>query len=138
MIKESWTSTLGDREDHYFLDKEKKVYLFGYNPRYISNQKFNQIMEIISSVGKLEKPKFSLPNSKNQSWRTEPIKEITDLINKERVGTKFKPITPKFVAIKTAHLKTNQDFHYLISVGKDSKRRGGSFSKVFFGSLKVK
>ena len=95
-------------------------------------------MEIISSVGKLEKPKFSLSGSKGRSWRTEPIEEIVSLINKERVGTKFKPVTPKFIAIKTAHLKTNQDFHYLISVGKDSKRRGGSFSKVFFGSLKIK
>lgn len=95
-------------------------------------------MEIISLSGKFEKAKILLTHSKGQSWRAEPIKEITDLINQERVGTKFKQITSKFVAIKTAHLKTNQDFHYLISVGKDSKRRGGSFSKVFFGSLKVK
>lgn len=83
---------------------------------------------------------------KRGSWRGEYLDEITAFINQERAKEKFymkgdkkiplKPLTVKFVALKTAHLKTKEDFHYLLSICKDSKRRSGSFSKCFFGALK--
>ena len=61
------------------------------------------------------------------------IKDILDEINKERVGTEWKPITAKAVAMKVAHLSTN-DLRYFFSVCK----KADHFGKCFFGRLKVK
>jgi hypothetical protein len=66
------------------------------------------------------------------------LTEITDTINAERKGTKWKPVTIKQVAVKVGHLKEISDLTFLLSICKDSKRRCGSFSKCFYGSLKVK
>jgi len=66
-----------------------------------------------------------------------PYNEVVEMfrreINKGRVGTKYKPMT--FIAMreKVKHL-TKQDLHFLMKACE----RGESFSKVFFGSLKVK
>lgn len=65
------------------------------------------------------------------------LKEFVDEINKERINTKWKPITGRAVAMKTNHIKT-KDLYYLLSICKDGKNRNGSFGKVFFGSIKVK
>lgn len=95
-------------------------------------------MQTLSSAGKLEQtPLFSIPKQvKNISWRTPFIDEIISFVNEERRGTDYLPIAAKLVALKTSHLKTAQDFSYIISISKDVKRRGGSFSKTFFGSIK--
>lgn len=91
-------------------------------------------MEILGSQGNLFKATF---NIKSRSVRNEVIDECFDMINLERKGTKFKPLSKRAIAIKIAHLKTDQDLSYLTSVCRDSKRRTGSFSKAFFGMLKM-
>ncbi len=65
------------------------------------------------------------------------IKEMVCAINVERLGTKFKPITGRAVAMKVSHLKNIGDLFYLHSICKDYKNRHGHYSKCFFGSLKV-
>ena len=79
--------------------------------------------------------------------RSDYIDEITARVNKERDGKfyvkdgkkiKCRPVSPREIAWRTAHLKTEQDFHYILSIAKDSERRGQTFSKAFFGSLKSK
>lgn len=77
------------------------------------------------------------PEIKRTSERAETIKEFVDAINAERVNTKFKKISPRLVAIKLAHLK-QEDLYYFLSVCKDYRVRNGSFSKAFFGMLKVR
>ncbi len=88
-------------------------------------------MEInLFSKYKIETPK------KINSERAEIVSKFLDEINKERIGTKFKPMTGKRVAMKLAHVPT-KDLYYFLSVCKDSKNRNGSFGKCFFGSLKI-
>lgn len=95
-------------------------------------------MQTFNDLGKLENIGTLFPLKVYKNWRTPFIDEIVQYINEERVGTKYKPVTPRWIAIKTAHFKTGQDFHFIISIAKDAKRRGDSFSKVFFGSIKAK
>lgn len=46
---EHWTSDENNgREDHYFIDPEKKVWLFGYNPTLITEDQLKKIFEILS------------------------------------------------------------------------------------------
>lgn len=61
------------------------------------------------------------------------LDEMVKAINLDRRDTKYKPITPKIVAIKTSHLSLD-DLHYLLKKMQQSSAPG----KVFFGSLKVK
>lgn len=70
--------------------------------------------------------------------RQQLLNDIMCAINVERVGTKFKPLTGRAVAMKVAHIPT-KDLYYLISVCKDYKNRNKShsFSRCFFGSLKI-
>lgn len=44
---EHWKNNLGGREDHVHLDKERKYYYFGYNPKLIPKEKLNQIFKIL-------------------------------------------------------------------------------------------
>ncbi len=78
-----------------------------------------------------------LPPQKSYSERADLIQQFTDEINKERVGTKYKPLSCRAVAVKLGHLKELGDLYYFMSVLKDYKNRNGSFSKGFFGMLKV-
>ncbi len=98
-------------------------------------------MEVFSSEGRLVQAPLFATKPKNapkeRSWRDGFVNEIVELINFERVGTKYKPVTARFIAIKVAHLKNGQDFHYVISVCKDAKRRDGSFSRKFFSMFKI-
>lgn len=70
--------------------------------------------------------------------RASIIKEFTDQINIERINTKYKKVSPCFIAVKLSHVKNNFDLYYFLSECKDYQRRKGSFSKMFFGKLKVK
>ena len=82
--------------------------------------------------------KYHLPNTeKLLNERNLVLKDILDIINSERVNTKYKPLTGRGLGIKLAHVET-KDLYYVLSVGKDYKARNGSFSKYLFGSLKVK
>lgn len=71
------------------------------------------------------------------SERSDVIRQFVEEINKERIGTKYKPLSPKAVAIKLSYLKL-QDLYTFLSLCKDYKNRQQSFSKYFFGALKIK
>lgn len=71
------------------------------------------------------------------SERAALVEQILEEVNKERLGTKFKPMTGRVLAIKLSHLSTS-DIYYTHSMAKDYKARKGSYSKYLFGSIKVK
>lgn len=81
--------------------------------------------------------KYQLPTKTRNTERGSLIEEMTNAINLERVGTKYKPLSLRAVAVKVGHIET-KDLYYLKSICMDSKNRCGSFSKCFFGSLKTK
>lgn len=82
-------------------------------------------------------PAINLTKTKLTNKRQYVLQMIIDEINKERKGTKFKPVYPKSIAIKTSHLSI-QDLEYFFSICSDYKNRCGSFSKCFYGALKNK
>lgn len=82
---------------------------------------------------KIEKPKDKITNE-----RQSIIKEFVDEINKERIGTKFKPVTGRLIGIKLGILKTNRELYAFLSECRDFKNRNGSFGKRFFGGFKIK
>jgi hypothetical protein len=73
------------------------------------------------------------------------IQQFVDEINKERPCTFMKNgkkvklglINPRAVAIKLSHIKSEFDLMFFLSECKDYKNRNGSFSKRFFGSIRV-
>ena len=71
------------------------------------------------------------------SERASVIEEFVHEINKERIGTKYKPVSGKQIAIKLSHLKL-QDLYTFLSLAKDYKNRQGVFGKFFWGALKLK
>lgn len=75
---------------------------------------------------------------KIKSERAWIISQFVEEINKERIGTSFKPLSGRVCAIKLSHLKDNHTLYYFLSTCRDYKNRKGSFSKCFFGSLKIK
>jgi hypothetical protein len=56
-------------------------------------------------------------------------------VNKERDGTKYKKLTPRYVGVKLAHL-SGSDLYYMKSTLEDYRARGNSFSGGFFGASK--
>ena len=76
--------------------------------------------------------RYEKPGKAPNSERADIIGQFVDGINRERKNTKWSPITPRAVAIKVGHLKTNADLYYLLSICKQAK----SFGACFFGSLK--
>lgn len=88
------------------------------------------LFEIIEKIDYTQK-------SRIKSERADIIRQFLEEINKERVGTKYKQLTGRAVAIKVGHLKDNATLYYFLSECKDYKNRGGSFGKYFFGALKV-
>ena len=89
-------------------------------------------MKKISSFLKVPK-KPTGPNSE----RSELVGFFADEINKERKGTKYPKVTYRYIGVKLAHLSVF-DLHYLKSTLEDYRARGNSFSRGFFGSLKVR
>ena len=71
-------------------------------------------------------------NTKITNKRQFVLSEILQKLNKQREGTVYKPITPKTLAMKIAHVKTPdlEIFHYQCEKSKN-------YSKCFFGRLKV-
>jgi hypothetical protein len=91
-------------------------------------------MEKISSLLKVPRNKSTAgPNSE----RAQLIGYFTDQVNKERDGKKLKKVTPRYIAVKLAHLSVS-DLYYMKSTLSDYQARGNSFSKGFFGQLKVR
>ena len=78
---------------------------------------------------------YQIKKSKISNKRQMLIKDFVDELNLERVGTKYKPLTSKIVAIKLGHL-SEFDLEAFLSICRDYKNRGGSFSKRWFGGLK--
>ncbi|TFH72375.1 hypothetical protein E3V39_12405 [Gammaproteobacteria bacterium LSUCC0112] len=68
-----------------------------------------------------------------KSERADLINQFLTRLNAERVGTKWKPLTARAVAIKLGHIPT-EDLYYCFK----QCSHGGSFGKVFFGMLKNK
>lgn len=90
----------------------------------------------------MEKINFNLDKYKTRkeektkivNERQDLIKQFLDRINGERIGTPYKQMTARGVAIKVAHIKTNE----LYSFYKKCEEYKGDFSKCFFGILRVK
>ena len=76
------------------------------------------------------------PPEKSLNPRASLIKEFIDEIDNERVGTTFKKVNPKVIAIKLGVLKTNDELCRFLAECRDFKRVNGSFSKRFFGGFK--
>ena len=80
--------------------------------------------------------KFQKP-TKAKTLEGELIEEFRTLINAERVGTKWKPLS--YMAVRSKLAAIANDAHELqrfMSECKDYQKRNGSFSKRFFGGLK--
>lgn len=73
---------------------------------------------------------------KIRSERAHIVSIFVDEINKEREGTKYKPVTGRGMAIKLSVFKTNEELYEFLSICRDFKKRHGSFSKRFFGGFK--
>ena len=74
---------------------------------------------------------------KHKSQCDELIYEFMEEINKER--GKRKPLSFMGVKMKLIAIKNNEQALYeFLNRCKDYKNRNGSFSKCFFGSLKIK
>jgi hypothetical protein len=60
------------------------------------------------------------------------LSEILEQINKERVGTKWKPMTGRGLAIKTSHLSLSDlKYHHYQCL------KAESYGRLFFGLLKA-
>lgn len=79
---------------------------------------------------------YTLKKTKITNERQSILQEFQNEINKERINTKYKPITGQLIGIKLSILKTNQELYEFLSECRDYKNRKGSFSKRFFGGFK--
>lgn len=53
-IIEKWTNNTGGREDHYFADAGKKIYLFGCNPDLVPQKYARMLLKAILNTNKLK------------------------------------------------------------------------------------
>lgn len=83
--------------------------------------------------------------TKAQSKRAELVGFFTDEINKERPCT-YKvngkkvtkgKVTARAVAIKLGHMKDLEHLKWFLSECHDYRNRNGSFTKRFFGGVKI-
>ena len=70
-----------------------------------------------------------------KSERAELVKFFVDAINQQRIGTKYKPVTGRHIAIKLSHIPKN-DLYYMISTMKDLG--GEKAVKWFWYSIRPK
>ena len=77
-------------------------------------------MELNKEQFKLD---MNIPTVKLRSWKDEVVHELVEGINKERIGTKWKPVTARAIAIRlNGHptLGTNPtECYYLLSKCRD-------------------
>lgn len=77
--------------------------------------------------------KYTLPKKDApKSERADLIGRFHTKLNAERVGTKYKPLSVKFVAVKLGHLSVSDLYFFY------KKCSEGEFGKIFFGALKNK
>ncbi|HEC32773.1 MAG TPA: hypothetical protein ENI63_00755 [Candidatus Kaiserbacteria bacterium] len=77
---------------------------------------------------------YKIKKQKNKNInneRADLVFRFTQSINKERVGTKYKKLTARGVAIKLGHIPTS-DLYFFLKQCDNAK----SFGKMFFGCLK--
>ncbi len=70
-----------------------------------------------------------------RSERGELLQFFLEKLNEARKGTKYKPLRPAALGVKLSHLSVS-DLYYLKSDCLDAERRGYSFSKRFWWSIK--
>jgi hypothetical protein len=66
------------------------------------------------------------------SERADLIGRFHTKLNQERKGTKWKPLSVKFVAVKLGHLSVSDLYFFW------KRCNEGEFGKIFFGALKNK
>lgn len=95
------------------------------------------MLSINDEKGNTQIALFEIKKTKIVNERQYIISLFVEEINKERIGTKYKLLTGRAVAMKCSHIPTKDLYHFM-SVAKDYKNRKGSFGKAFFGMLKLK
>lgn len=75
--------------------------------------------------------------SKANNERASIVEEFVKEINEERKGTKWKQVTGTQIAVKLGHIKDESDLYFFLKKCREYKVKSGSFSKCFFGALKV-
>ena len=74
---------------------------------------------------------------KRRTERGDLLEYFRDKINFERVGTKYPPSTIKTLAGRFLwHIKDIHTLYFIKSLCDQEEKRGKSWSKVFFGSIK--
>lgn len=102
-------------------------------------QEYEPVKKILS-IGQYALVKYEKKDKKKRgitNERQQIISQFVKEINDER-GTKMKPLTDKYIAVKLGILKTNQELYEFLSECRDYKSRNGSFGKRFFGGFKEK
>lgn len=95
-------------------------------------------MEIIKD-GKMNTLKMELkPLSKSTSKRAADVEYFVAAINGDQIKARRKPYTVEFIAFKLSHVKTTELYPFFKRCLDYEKRGKGTFSKAFFGSLKIK
>ncbi len=89
----------------------------------------------MEKIANLFGKKRALP--KRLSERGELLEYFLINVNAERNGKEYKKLPIGMIAWKLHGLKV-KDLYYLKSICEDERRRGGSWGKVFWGSLKSK
>ena len=81
---------------------------------------------------------FQISKSKANSFRASEVELFVLELNKERLGTKYKPLAARTVAVKVSHVPTNELHDFYQQCMRYKKEKGQAFSKCFWGALKVK
>lgn len=69
-----------------------------------------------------------------RSERASIVQDFVERLNKEREGTQYKPLSPRSVAVKMAHLSL-EDLYWFY---KNCDNASCGFSRAWWGSLKRK
>ena len=129
------------QETTYPQPQNKKPKII-YNKKVINNKEKEMeetLAEPVSISDLLSKYKFNEKTTKHRDQRAELIQQFLDEINRERAEEgRFKPQTYKVILLKVKHITSTSDLYAFYKQCLDGKSRYGSFSKVFWGALKVK
>jgi hypothetical protein len=76
-----------------------------------------------------------IPKKDRRTERGELLKYFRNKINAGRLGTKYKPLSMGYFAMRLSYMSV-PDLYHLKSICDDAQRRGGGFSKMFFWAIK--
>ena len=76
--------------------------------------------------------KYTIEKKGANSERADLIGRFHTKLNAERLNTKYKPLSIKFVAVKVGHLSVSDLYFFW------KQCNSGEFGKIFFGALKNK